>query len=462
MDSHFHGPLRVNPANPRYFADERGQSIYMTGSHTWATVVEVKRAGQPDFDYPAFLDLLEQNGHNFLRLWTWDHPEWGPWTNEKVFFDPMPHARTGPGLAADGKPKFDLSQFNPTYFDRLRQRAIQAGERGIYVSIMLFEGWCLRSAYAESDPWPSHPYNAQNNISGVAGTVDERGRGQVYTLDVPEVVRYQEMYVRKVIETLNDLDHIVYEIVNETPCNERSVAWHHHMINFIHETEKSMPKQHPVGMTSEGGEQDNPILFASPAEWISPGRGPGQVYKYDPPAADGSKVILSDTDHLWGHGGNYPWAWKTFLRGMNPLFMDPWEPVPGSTRPGYANNELNVRHYPDWALLRANLGHTRRYAKRLDLNRALPHNALASSRYCLAEPGVAYLVYVPDDAQVMVDLSAAQGPLAVEWFSPRSGETSQDAPVMGGKTVRFVSPFGMDVVLFLYARKSAQNSAQKA
>jgi hypothetical protein len=200
-------------------------------------------------------------------------------------------------------------------------------------------------------------------------------------------------------------------------------------------------------------------LFQSPAEWISPGRGPNSEYKYNPPAADGSKVILTDTDHLWGHGGNYPWAWKSFLRGLNPLFMDPWGPVPGNTRPGYPSNELNSRHYPDWALLRANLGHTRRYAERLDLNRTLPHNELASSHYCLADPGTAYLIYVPDDAQVVVDFSNvqgsdAQGALAVEWFNPRSGECVQDKAIMGGRRHNFVSPFGMDVVLFLYARRS--------
>ncbi|UCC17485.1 MAG: aldo/keto reductase, partial [Dehalococcoidales bacterium] len=46
-------------------------------------------------------------------------------------------------------------------------------------------------------------------------------------------------------------------------------------------------------------------------------------YRDNPPFADGKKVILSDTDHLWGIGGDVAWAWKTFLRGMNPLFMDP-------------------------------------------------------------------------------------------------------------------------------------------
>ena len=449
--NNFHGPLRYNPANPRYFTDDTGKAIYLTGSHTWANLIELRLEGQPDFDNSAFLEMLSFYRHNFMRLWTWDHPEWAPWTEEKVYMEPMPHARTGPGLALDGKPRFDLSKWNQEYFDRLRSRVIQAGERGIYVSIMLFEGWCLRSAYPASDPWPSHPYNIKNNVNGVNGDPDGDGKGNIYTLADPEVVKYQKAYIRKVVDTINDLDHVLYEIINEIPPGEKGVQWHYHMIDFVHEYEKTRPKQHPVGMTAEGGNQYNPILFASPADWISPGRGPDQEYKYDPPASDGSKVIVSDTDHLWGHGGNYPWAWKSFLRGLNVLFMDPWQPVPGHTRRGYAADRLNQRDYPDWGLLRANLGHIRKYVTRLDLNRMLPHGELASSNYCLADPGSAYLVYVPDDAQVNVDLSAASHPLKVEWFYPRTGEVTVDEPVPGGVLQHFNSPFGMDVVLFLYS-----------
>lgn len=41
--------------------------------------------------------------------------------------------------------------------------------------------------------------------------------------------------------------------------------------------------------------------------------------------ANGHKVILSDTDHLWGIAGSREWVWKSFLRGLNPLFMDPYQ-----------------------------------------------------------------------------------------------------------------------------------------
>lgn len=42
--------------------------------------------------------------------------------------------------AADGVPAFDLSAFDPAYFDRLREHATAAAEAGIYVSVMCFEG----------------------------------------------------------------------------------------------------------------------------------------------------------------------------------------------------------------------------------------------------------------------------------------------------------------------------------
>lgn len=452
----FDGPLRIHPTNPRYFTDDTGKAIYLTGSHTWANLVEIKLEADPDFDYDAWLDFMEGHNHNFMRLWTWDHPQMGPWTEEIVTFDPMPHARTGPGLARDGKPKFDLGRWNEAYFDRLRTRVIQAGERGIYVSVMLFEGWCIKSAYPASDPWPYHPYNIDNNVNGVDGDPDGDGRADVYSLDVDDVVECQKRYVRKVVETVNDLDNALYEICNETPNEQRAFDWQYDMVDFVHKLERSMPKQHPVGMTAEGGTQYNPILFESPADWISPGRGPDEEYKYDPPPADGSKVVLSDTDHLWGHGGNYQWAWKSFLRGMNVLFMDPWCPVPGQLRAGYSGGTLNnTRDYPDWEPLRRNLGYTRQYADRINLAASTPRGELSSSGFCLADPGTSYITYVPDDAKLVVDLSDGAGAFAVEWLSPRTGEIRKTEPVPAGARRQLVSPLGSDVVVALTSMDDA-------
>jgi hypothetical protein len=447
----FHGPLRVCPDNPRYFTDDTGRAIYLTGSHTWANLLEMRGEGDPLFDYPAFLDLLEGHGHTFMRMWTWDHPSVAPWTDDPVTFDPMPHARTGPGMALDGQPRFDLGQWNEAYFMRLRERVQQAGDRGIYVSVMLFEGWCVKWSVPSSDAWQTHPYNKHNNINAVDGDPDGDGRADVYSLDVPAALEYQTRYVQKVIDTVGDLDNVLWEIANETPNEARAFAWQAHMIDAIHAYERDRPKQHPVGMTAEGGSQDNAILFASPADWISPGNGSHQHYRFDPPAADGTKVILSDTDHLWGHGGTYRWVWRSFLRGLNPIFMDPWGPVPGRTRSGYASQILNVRDYPEWEPLRAAMGHTRALAEELDLRTLVPHNDLASSGYCLAHPGVTYLAYAPEDHGVRMDLRDAAGNFTAEWYAVRTGERVGGVPVAGGSWQTFTSPIGMDVVLILRA-----------
>ena len=143
-----------------------------------------------------------------------------------------------------------------------------------------------------------------------------------------------------------------------------ATAWPYHMIHFVRKVERSQAKQHPVGMTHRiGPKQFNAELFDSPADWIWPAKEPqdrlypGTVYledyQNDPPAADGRKVIVNDTDHLWGHGGNPHWVWKSFRRGHNTLFMDPWWPLYIESDPAVTpwtfvgGVSKDQRNYPD-------------------------------------------------------------------------------------------------------------------
>ena len=436
------GPLRVDSANPRYFTDGSGKAILLTGSHTWANFQDTGYSDPPPvFDYTAYLNFLHANNHNFFRLWTWEQAEGAPWTTAGIWFSPLPYQRTGPGTALDGKPKFDLDKFNQAYFDRLRQRVIQAGDRGIYVSIMLFDGWSIEMKASEpGNPWPGHPFNGSNNINGVDGDLNHNGQGEeTHTLQSSTITAYQEAYVRKVIDTVNDLDNVLYEISNESPSN--SQAWQYHMINYIKSYEATKPKQHPLGMTVEYPGGDNSELFASPADWISP--NDAGVYMDNPPAADGHKVIVSDTDHLWGTGGNRQWMWKSFTRGINPIFMDCYDAY-------YC--EGDNPNDPAWVSLRKNMGYALSYADRMDLEAMTPHGELASTNYCLANPSstnAEYLVYQPTGGSFSVDLSASSGPLYVEWLNPSNGQTINSGTVSGGGSRNFTPPFRGDAVLYI-------------
>jgi len=138
------GPLCPHPENPRYFSDGTGRAVYLTGAPTWTTIVDMGPADPPPrFDFEKFLRWVEGYRHNFIRLWTWDLVNWEPRGYREVrhHVQPLPYARSGPGKALDGKPKFDLTRYDKEYFRRLEARVAAAGRRGFYVSVMLFEGW---------------------------------------------------------------------------------------------------------------------------------------------------------------------------------------------------------------------------------------------------------------------------------------------------------------------------------
>lgn len=431
------GPLRVCEANPRYFADASGKAALLVGSHVWNNLQDIAATDPPTpFDWDAYLGFLERHHHNFVRLWRWELTRWSTgdnYGNRQHTCAPHPWARTGPGLAIDGKPRFDLTQFDDAYFTRLRNRVRSAGERGIYVSIMLFEGWGLQFA---EDAWLAHPFHPNNNINGIGTDPDGDGRAvEIHELADPRVTAVQEAYVREVIRTVNDLDNVLFEISNEN--HPPSTDWQYHMIELIRRTERAMPKQHPVGMTFQYQGGSNQTLFDSPADWISP--NPDGGYRDDPPAADGTKVIINDTDHLWGIGGNAQWVWKSFCRGLNPIFMDP-----------YDGAVIGERFEPRWDPVRRSLGHALALAERLDLARMTPHNALASTSFCLADPGVDYIVYLPDGGVAELDLSAAQGGLSVEWIDASTGAATPGASVDGGGRIRLAAPFAGNAVIHVW------------
>ncbi|MCQ3980637.1 MAG: hypothetical protein DPW09_45095 [Anaerolineae bacterium] len=440
--------------------------VYLTGSHTWQNLVDHGQTNPPPvFDYAAYLDFLVAHNHNFFRLWSWEQTHYAVWDSSPNFtFAQSPYQRTGPGLALDGLPKFDLNKFDQSYFDRLRQRVIAARDRGIYVAVMLFDGWSPvypKGSYGAQNSWLGHPFHQNNNINGINGDPNNDQSGsETHTMQIGAVRQIQEAYVRKVIDTVNDLDNVLYEISNES--DGTATAWQYHFIDYVKGYEATKAKQHPVGMTVEWPGGDNGELFASNADWVSPNGG------LDPPVADGSKVIIADTDHLCGICGNRQWVWKSFLRGENPIFMD-------------GNDGANYGWHPEdaqWDSLRANMGYTLSYAKRINLAAMVPRPDLCSSGYCLANPvasGAEYLVYLPTggtvtailenfglhsqrlssiylslDSTVTVDLSAASGELSVEWFNPDTGTTTPGGTTTGGASRNFTAPFGGEAVLYLF------------
>ena len=438
------GPLKAAAGNPRWFVDPSGKAVLLAGSHTWQNLQDngLLRPTAPQtpevFDYEGYLGTLEKHNHNFFRLWRWETTRWmDKYSGLVQSCRPHPWLRTGPGKAADGEPRFDLTRFDPEYFRRLRGRIEAARDRGMYVSVMLFEGWEIQF----TDAWAAHPFHGPNNVNGIEG--DRNGDGvalEYNTLDPSpmgqKVLEAQKAYVRQVVDTVNGLDNVLFEIANEAHAG--STDWQFYLIRYIKEYESAKPRQHPVGMTFQYRGGSNNTLYNSPADWISPNPGSAQEAYIENPCADcTTKVVVSDTDHLWGHtGGDNVWVWRSFTRGLNVLFME--EMLPSPT-------------WQDSA--RAGMGQARRYAARVGLAAMTPNGKLSGTQYCLANPGKEYLVLQPGwKGEFTLDLRDASGEFAVEWLDLNRDQTTAAPPVPGGATRSFRTPFPGPAVLYLVKR----------
>jgi hypothetical protein len=463
------GPLVVSAANPRYFtitSDER-KAVYLTGSHIWNNLHDGmgpgRGCGEPPeaFDYGAYLDFLAERGHNFIRLWRWEHfRSQAAGGDYHLCMTPQPWPRTGPGAATDGQPRFDLDRFDPAYFARLRDRVVAAAQRGIYVAVMLFDGFGLHLSPAP-DHLEGHPFFAANNVNGVGiGSIADY---QVLPLD-PRVQARQQAYLHRVVATVGDLPNLLWEVANESagggaadpafaallglagvPEWGDSTAWQAWVLDTVTRHERALGAHpHPVGMTMQYPVADqtrvNQPLYASRAAWVSPGyddevfaggapppQAPGSPpsrWLVDPPAADGRKVSVNDTDH-YALEADALWAWKSFLRGHHPILMD-YGLVGGVDPPDPAAG--GPMSYAAFEPARWAMGDTRRFAQRLHLLAMAPRGELSSTGYALANPGQEYLVLQPDPAGRFT-VRLAPGTYTTEWFSIPDRRTLPGHPV---------------------------------
>ncbi|NJL30541.1 MAG: hypothetical protein HC898_02295 [Phycisphaerales bacterium] len=281
---------------------------------------------------------------------------------------------------------------------------------------------------------------------------DDIYRGWV-TLDDPAIIEIQEKYIRKVIDIVNGYDNVLYEICNE--AGKQSHDWQDHLIRVIKEYEKGKPKQHPVGSTGGQGTL-NARTYQSPADWISPDCGAGDEfadeyrqgrYTWGEARFDTrDKVVILDTDHLWGIGGDEEFAWKNFCRGYNVIYMDPFLDMP-----------WHFFEHPRWPAshnvhLRREMGSIRRYAQMMDLNHCLPLNALSTTGYCLALPGRSYLVYQPQSGPFRLMLVG--GEYRQQWHDPSTGETRPwEKHTYADGWTTFNPPMQGDAVLYIQALK---------
>jgi len=471
------GPLKHSTVNTRYFVDPAGNAVFFSGSHTWDDFqdTDTNVGSTPGaFDFTGYVNFLKAHHHNMTILWRKDLPEYCGWnfSGSTWRMGPWPWLRPGPGVATDGNPKFDLTQFNQAYFDRLRAEVQQLQTNGIYAIVELFDANQLTSARCSTD---GYEFTGTNNINGVDDgyTSGSGGTNSVTMTGANAISGYQDTYVKKVLDTLNDLPNVIYEVAEEQPAGS-ATWWFPHVITLVRSYEATKPLQHPVGIGSMNATApSDSTLYSSGADWIAPTINTNFSNQFPSNVAvnNQGKVVINDSDHSLGYksflntDGSVQdqnlrgYIWENITQGAEGLiFMDPyviyWQGSP------VRNTCLSPAHQvctggvdAKYDKFRTSMGLAQQYVNgKMDLLKATPQGSLSSTGFCLADnaaTGAEYLVYAPSGGTFTVNLGATTRALNVEWFNPLTGATTAGAAITGGATKSFTAPFSGDAVLYI-------------
>lgn len=239
-----HSPVRLHPDNPRYFLYGGRPRVLITATEHYGSVIN------RNFDYNAYLEEAADKQATLSRCFLLfrelegiplnPHSPCKPRPSEYV----APFARTGPGFATDGYPKFDLDRWDLVYFDRLHGFLDAAARHDVIVELTLFS-----NSYWDG-VWELNPLNARNNVNGVGSIAWQ----DYNSMRDPALFERQKAFARKVVQEANRHPNFYFEVCNEPfgdhPGGHASLAeveaWEAAIRGVIREEEARLPNRHLI------------------------------------------------------------------------------------------------------------------------------------------------------------------------------------------------------------------------
>jgi len=246
--------FRLHPSNPHYFEYKGHPIILVASSEHYGAVINM------DFDFVKYLTVLKKIGLNHTRIFLGDYIESsGAFCIANNTLNPdstkylAPWQRSNePGYSLGGN-KFNLDEWNRSYFKRLHKFMKLAEKNGVIVeAVLFFASWTIEYS----------PLFYKNNINNT----DKIKANEYMTLTNGNILQRQKEYCKKIVNELNGYDNLIINIANEpwfdnqehpsfasTPP-EATKKWIKKVSEWIISEESSLPKKHIVSVdfTNEG------------------------------------------------------------------------------------------------------------------------------------------------------------------------------------------------------------------
>jgi hypothetical protein len=374
----------------------------------------------------TFIDKLFDNKLNYFRnVFT---------MGQQIGDSSIPYLRTGPDNAADGRPKYDLEQFNQAHFDRWLDIVSHAGTRDVVVQIPIFDLW-------HNKTWITSPhddvtrewglkydfYQGANNINGVDVTTPAEWVDPAHP-----VFDIQKALIEKTIDTLGALPNIIWEVGNEAPDSRDADGsrWQQLLAEHITNYELSIgvtphlviPRDLPNHENTPGHQYDSPAVIHN--ELVA------RFQQAVPLISDNDCCTVDPPDSAYQRAK----AWASLTAGAHLSFFN------------FPMRDMSVLESPEVAQAMAYLGNVSRFITDLDveLEGMAPCDELVGEGWCYGRARDEYIVYLPAGGNT--SLEVLPGNVTATWFDPRDATTS---PATVSGCSEFTGPDSRDWTLHL-------------
>ncbi|SEI74133.1 hypothetical protein SAMN05192553_10166 [Cyclobacterium xiamenense] len=425
-------PSGIRPwaANPAYW-EYRGEPVLLLGATDNDNLFQ-------NLHLKSHLDSLHAVGGNYIR-------------NTMSDRDPGDLR----AFARNGEGKYDLNTWNEAYWRQFDSLLRWTAERDIVVQIEIWD----RFDHSR-DNWLTDPYHPANNTNYTYESArldslypNHPGANEqpfFYTVPAldhnPELLAYQESFVRKLLTHSLPYDHVLYCIDNETKGED---AWALYWAAFLKKEagEKEimvtqMWDDWDITSAMHRRTLDRPDTF-SYIDLSQNSHNTGQqnwdkaraIFEYiepNPRPVNSTKIYGSSTSSWVNRGIDGRHAVETFFRNI---------------LGGFASSRF---HRPPSGLglsipsMRA-IASVRKVEEKVRFWEMQPRMDLLADReeneaYCAANEGRYYLIYFPDEGEVLVDISAMGGTGVLHWLSVHDAKWLSASNISENETLTLKSP----------------------
>ncbi len=337
----------------------------------------------------------------------------------KAPFYELPFARSGQGRAWDGLSKYDLTQWNVWYWNRLKKYADLADDKGL---VLFHQHYFQHNIIEAGAHWADFPWRSANNVNetGFPEPVPYAGNKRVFMAehfyDVTHPVRRElhRNYIRKCLDNFAENSSVLHFISAEFTGPLHFVEF---WLDVVSEWEKETGCNALIALSTTKEVQD--AILKDPVR--------SKVVE----AVDIRYWYVDENGKEFAPKGGLNLAPRQFERMEKPAKTSASEVynMVSSYRRQYPQKAVvySADSYPEFAWAAFMAG-----ASFCVLPKDLPEDflkdaaslsPLAAACWLMAKAGQAYIAYPSDDALIEVDLTKETKPFRAQWIDPVSGRT---------------------------------------